>query len=260
MKCVSIKSMFFRCIYPRNGQHRFDAGNFVEKNQRLEEKTIMDSILDEKIYDARIRPSSLNSSDGPTNIQVNLMIRSIDKIDDVKMEFSVQITFRWDEFNSVFLSKSLLFVVYLQTKMVRWSVAVHWQSQSFDARYASCQVSSGQLFCLVQNLLINSNPNCPTSDKIKYLTITEPGKVWMPDTFFRNERRGSMHNVLVPNLYVRIFADGMVLFSIRVSLTLSCPMNLKLYPLDRQTCPMQIASCELIIFKPDIQRCCWTFS
>jgi anionic glutamate receptor len=56
----------------------------------------MDSILDEKIYDARIRPSSLNSSDGPTNIQVNLMIRSIDKIDDVKMEFSVQITFRYE--------------------------------------------------------------------------------------------------------------------------------------------------------------------
>ena len=55
----------------------------------------MDSILDEKIYDARIRPSSLNTSDGPTNIQVNLMIRSIDKIDDVKMEFSVQITFRY---------------------------------------------------------------------------------------------------------------------------------------------------------------------
>ena len=50
----------------------------------------MDGILNEKIYDARIRPSSQNSSDGPTNIQVNLMIRSIDKIDDVKMEFSVQ--------------------------------------------------------------------------------------------------------------------------------------------------------------------------
>ena len=46
-------------------------------------------------------------------------------------------------------------------------------------------------------------------DKIKYLTITEPGKVWMPDTFFRNERRGAMHNVLVPNLYVRIYADGL---------------------------------------------------
>ena len=36
----------------------------------------------------------MNSSDGPTNIKVNLMLRSIDKIDDVKMEFSTQITFR----------------------------------------------------------------------------------------------------------------------------------------------------------------------
>ena len=53
-----------------------------------------DNILDENIYDARIRPASMNSSDGPTNIKVNLMLRSIDKIDDVKMEFSTQITFR----------------------------------------------------------------------------------------------------------------------------------------------------------------------
>ena len=75
----------------------------------------------------------------------------------------------------------------------------------------------------------------------------------MPDTFFRNERRGAMHNVLVPNLYVRIYADGTVLFSIRVSLTLSCPMNLKLYPLDTQTCPMQIASCELEILLDQYQ-------
>ena len=32
---------------------------------------------------------------------------------------------------------------------------------------------------------------------------------------FRNEREGRMHRVLVPNLYVRIFPDGHVLFSIR---------------------------------------------
>ena len=42
--------------------------------------------------------------------------------------------------------------------------------------------------------------------------------------------------------------------SIRVSLTLSCPMNLKLYPLDRQMCPMQIASCEWIWYKSIV---CW---
>ncbi len=33
-------------------------------------------------------------SDGPTLILVNLYVRSFEKIDDVKMEFSVQITFR----------------------------------------------------------------------------------------------------------------------------------------------------------------------
>ena len=30
----------------------------------------------------------------------------------------------------------------------------------------------------------------------------------------------------------------------RISLTLSCPMDLKLYPLDRQQCELRIASCE----------------
>ena len=30
----------------------------------------------------------------------------------------------------------------------------------------------------------------------------------------------------------------------RISLTLSCPMHLKLYPMDRQTCALKIASCE----------------
>ena len=33
--------------------------------------------------------------DGPTKVMVNLYVRSFEKIDDVKMEFSVQITFRW---------------------------------------------------------------------------------------------------------------------------------------------------------------------
>ena len=30
----------------------------------------------------------------------------------------------------------------------------------------------------------------------------------------------------------------------RVSLTLACPMNLKLYPLDRQKCSLRVASCK----------------
>ena len=37
----------------------------------------------------------------------------------------------------------------------------------------------------------------------------------MPDTFFRNEKVGHFHAILVNNVYVRVFPNGDVLFSIR---------------------------------------------
>lgn len=46
------------------------------------------------------------------------------------------------------------------------------------------------------------------------------------------------------SLFYRIYPNGDVLFSIRISLVLSCPMNLKFYPLDKQICSILMASCE----------------
>ena len=46
----------------------------------------------------------------------------------------------------------------------------------------------------------------------------------MPDTFFRNEKEGRLHDILVPNVYVRIFPDGLVLYSIRYQIL---PSNFK---------------------------------
>jgi hypothetical protein len=66
----------------------------------------------------------------------------------------------------------------------------------------------------------------------------------MPDLFFSNEKEGHFHNIIMPNVYIRIFPYGSVLYSIRISLTLACPMNLKLYPLDRQVCSLRMASCK----------------
>ena len=80
--------------------------------------------------------------------------------------------------------------------------------------------------------------------KIKYLTMTDATKVWMPDTFFRNEKIGRFHKILQDNLYVRVFPDGDVLYSIRVSLTCACSMHLALFPLDKQTCNLDVASCK----------------
>lgn len=71
----------------------------------------------------------------------------------------------------------------------------------------------------------------------------------MPDLFFSNEKEGHFHNIIMPNVYIRIFPNGSVLYSIRISLTLACPMNLKLYPLDRQICSLRMASCKYKLLK-----------
>ena len=40
----------------------------------------------------------------------------------------------------------------------------------------------------------------------------------MPDTFFRNEKEARFHDIIQPNLYVRVFPNGDVLYSIRVKI------------------------------------------
>ena len=98
---------------------------------------------------------------------------------------------------------------------------------------------------LLSHKLINLNPlHALFTDKIRYLTMTDATKVWMPDTFFRNEKIGRFHSILQSNLYVRVFPNGDVLYSIRVSLTCACSMHLALFPLDKQTCNLDVASCE----------------
>ncbi|XP_066155462.1 glutamate-gated chloride channel isoform X1 [Euwallacea fornicatus] len=161
--------------------------NAQKINFREKEKEVLDQILGPGRYDARIRPSGVNGTDGPAVVRVNIFVRSISKIDDVTMEYSVQLTFR---------------------------------EQWMDER-----------------LKFND-----LHGRLKYLTLTEANRVWMPDLFFSNEKEGHTHNIIMPNVYIRIFPYGSVLYSIRISLTLSCPMNLKLYPLDRQICSLRMAS------------------
>ncbi|XP_020294675.1 glutamate-gated chloride channel isoform X4 [Pseudomyrmex gracilis] len=156
-------------------------------NFREREKQVLDNILGPGRYDARIRPSGENGTDGPAIVRVNLFVRSIATISDIKMEYSVQLTFR---------------------------------EQWLDERLRFDDIQG----------------------KLKYLTLTEANRVWMPDLFFANEKEGHFHNIIMPNVYIRIYPNGDVLYSIRISLTLSCPMNLKLYPLDRQICSLRMAS------------------
>ncbi|XP_035899433.1 glutamate-gated chloride channel isoform X5 [Anopheles maculipalpis] len=161
--------------------------NNAKVNFREKEKKILDQILGAGKYDARIRPSGINGTDGPAIVRINLFVRSIMTISDIKMEYSVQLTFR---------------------------------EQWLDERLKFDDIGG----------------------RLKYLTLTEANRVWMPDLFFSNEKEGHFHNIIMPNVYIRIFPYGSVLYSIRISLTLACPMNLKLYPLDRQVCSLRMAS------------------
>ncbi|KAM6471142.1 glycine receptor subunit alpha-1 isoform 1-T1 [Liasis olivaceus] len=66
--------------------------------------------------------------------------------------------------------------------------------------------------------------------------------IWKPDLFFANEKGAHFHEITTDNKLLRISKNGNVLYSIRITLTLACPMDLKNFPMDVQTCIMQLES------------------
>ena len=74
-----------------------------EENFRKVEKKILDRLFSPKVYDSARRPKGFSENstdgDGPTKVLVNVFVRSFEKIDDVKMEYSFQITLRqqWND-------------------------------------------------------------------------------------------------------------------------------------------------------------------
>nr|XP_045586273.1 gamma-aminobutyric acid receptor subunit beta-like isoform X1 [Procambarus clarkii] len=69
-------------------------------------------------------------------------------------------------------------------------------------------------------------------------------KIWVPDTFFANEKKSYFHTATTSNEMLRITNQGKVLRSIRLTITASCPMNLQYFPMDRQLCIIEIESCK----------------
>ncbi|OXA45738.1 gamma-aminobutyric acid receptor subunit beta isoform X1 [Folsomia candida] len=66
--------------------------------------------------------------------------------------------------------------------------------------------------------------------------------LWVPDTFFVNEKKSYFHTATTSNEFLRISQDGDVLRSIRLTVTASCPMDLRYFPMDRQLCTIEIES------------------
>ncbi|XP_077982653.1 glycine receptor subunit alphaZ1-like [Glandiceps talaboti] len=67
-------------------------------------------------------------------------------------------------------------------------------------------------------------------------------RIWVPDMFFANEKEGKLHDLTVRNEALRIYPNGDILLSMRVSLTLACNMDLRKYPMDVQLCHVTMES------------------
>ncbi|XP_028658499.2 glycine receptor, beta b [Erpetoichthys calabaricus] len=84
----------------------------------------------------------------------------------------------------------------------------------------------------------------PTDFKSEALTV-DPKMfkcLWKPDLFFANEKNANFHDVTQENILLFIYRNGDVLLSMRLSVTLSCPLDLTLFPMDTQRCKMQLES------------------
>ena len=66
--------------------------------------------------------------------------------------------------------------------------------------------------------------------------------IWVPDTFFVNEKIALFHQATTENQFLRITHTGEVLRSMRLTIKATCPMNLANFPFDSQMCTVEIES------------------
>ncbi|KAG7175710.1 Glycine receptor subunit beta-type 4-like 3, partial [Homarus americanus] len=82
--------------------------------------------------------------------------------------------------------------------------------------------------------------------------------LWKPEVYFPNAKDGDFQYVTVPNVLVRIYPDGSILYILRMKLRFSCMMDMSTFPLDHQTCFIQVASYPIKMYKdlqlPQFQR------
>ncbi|XP_049829946.1 glutamate-gated chloride channel-like [Schistocerca gregaria] len=76
----------------------------------------------------------------------------------------------------------------------------------------------------------------------RFVTLTEVSRAWQPDVFFSEEKQGHVHDIVTPNVYMRISPDGLVRFSVRTSMAFACDMDFRRYPMDTQTCTISMQS------------------
>ncbi|XP_078480643.1 glycine receptor subunit alpha-2-like isoform X1 [Lampetra planeri] len=66
--------------------------------------------------------------------------------------------------------------------------------------------------------------------------------IWKPCLFFENEKTASAHAIIADNKMLRLFSNGDVFYTMRLTMSLECAMALNDYPMDSQKCHMNLES------------------
>ncbi|XP_061455080.1 gamma-aminobutyric acid receptor subunit epsilon isoform X2 [Rhineura floridana] len=79
---------------------------------------------------------------------------------------------------------------------------------------------------------------------LKALTLSTNmvSQIWIPDTFFRNAKRADSHWITTPNQLLRIWNDGKVLYTLRLTIEAECLLQLQNFPMDTHSCPLVFSS------------------
>uniref|UniRef100_A0A3B1IRL8 GABA(C) receptor n=1 Tax=Astyanax mexicanus TaxID=7994 RepID=A0A3B1IRL8_ASTMX len=67
-------------------------------------------------------------------------------------------------------------------------------------------------------------------------------KIWVPDVFFVHSKRSFIHDTTMENIMLRVYPDGNVLYSVRITVTALCTMDFSSFPLDTQNCSLELES------------------
>ncbi|KAK1161185.1 gamma-aminobutyric acid receptor subunit gamma-2 [Acipenser oxyrinchus oxyrinchus] len=78
--------------------------------------------------------------------------------------------------------------------------------------------------------------------KVLRLNSNMVGKIWIPDTFFRNSKKADAHWITTPNRMLRIWNDGRILYTLRLTIDAECQLKLNNFPMDEHSCPLEFSS------------------
>ncbi|XP_046363555.2 glycine receptor subunit alpha-2-like [Haliotis rufescens] len=110
-----------------------------------------------------------------------------------------------------------------------------------------CQIQAPELKEFSASFLLRQewrDPRLKYDDLNRSIVISEKrlDSLWVPDLYFPNSKRASRHEITTPNVLILLSPDGTILYSQRLSVTLACPMNLINFPMDKQTCHIDMES------------------